>query len=121
MVKQHKKGSIVFVMLCINIWCALLIGSFIQIVGLAQYVAVKHTHTYLDECRFNLLIDIAKKYIEQYKGEGICEGIIFNEQVMLDDIDTFKGKIKLISNKKQHDITVTVRANGRKKIMQKTL
>lgn len=118
---NRSKGSIVFTMLCMNIWLTMLTILLIQIVGLTRYVSVKHMQSYSDDCRFNLLVGIAKEYIHKYKKEGTVEGTIFYNDVLLDGIDTFKGKIELIFNKKEYNATITIYVDGRKKTIQKIL
>lgn len=118
---NRSKGSIVFTVLCMNIWLTMLTILLIQIVGLTRYVSVKHMQSYNDDCRFDLLVGIAKRYIHQYKQEGITEGTIFNKDVVLEGIDTFKGKIELVFNKKKYDATITIYVDGRKKTIQKIL
>ncbi|HTM05802.1 MAG TPA: hypothetical protein VL201_01030 [Patescibacteria group bacterium] len=119
--KGYKKGSIVFIMLCMNIWCLTLITLLIQIVGLAHYVTIKRAHTLIDEQRFDLLIYIARQYINEHKIEDILDATIFNSQVVLDGIDTFDGKIHLGCNEKRDIITINVSVNKHKKTIQETL
>ena len=118
---RYCKGSVIFIVLCVNMFCATLTILFIHIVGLAKYVAMKHKHTYIDDCRFKLLLDITKKYLTQYQIEETKGGIIFNDQIIVAGVDTFRGKVRVMPNYGKYDVILTIYSDGHKKTIKKTV
>lgn len=118
---KKSKGYILIILLCVNMWLGIVSMLVLQVVGLARYISVKHMIGYNDARRFDILIDLAKKYIGANQNQTILEGTIFTDDIIIDGIDTFKGRIDILLTKKQYIAEITIYINGKEKTIKKNL
>lgn len=116
-----RRGSIVLLVVCLNIWLTFVGCLCVQIVGLARTLSSRFCESYKDDCRFEVLTDLARRYIKLYPQDVFFKGVIFDDEVLLEGVDAFKGKIEFFVNDKAYNTIITINVNQKEKIIKKKL
>lgn len=119
---RRYAGYVMIVVLCVNLLLALLTVLIIHVVGLANCIALRHIQVYNDDCRFNFLAELARRYLAHTVAEVNFSGkTIFDDYITIQGLDTFKGKIDLFFDKNKYTAEITVYVNGKEKKVKRIL
>ncbi|RTL06560.1 hypothetical protein EKK58_04465 [Candidatus Dependentiae bacterium] len=119
---QKTAGYVLIIVLCVNFCLALLTVLLVQVVSFAKGIAEKHIQVCNDDCRFNFLVDLTRRYlvhvdpVKTFSGETIFDG-----DILIQDIDAFRGKINLFFDQKQYIAEIIIYFDGKEKKAKRIL